>query len=232
MAEDLDRIRERIRLLRGRTEAAGCTSAEAEQAALAAMALMAKYQVPEDLADRPPIRNMIYKVGKARLRRPWTDLYHEIFHWTACRGYIRDFDGSLQIEGFEPDVEIAVYILDVTGRILDDERKACLASAAYKRRKLPRTRRTHLADWLAGVVMGLRHKIREAARDLGDGKERARRLDLVDQHSTTQAVTYKPRGRPPTTSSAAFQEGAQRGLKHDIRVGVGTADTPKLIGGA
>ena len=228
---DIEAIRAKIRMLRARTEAAGCTRAEAEAAAMAAMQLMAKYEIPDELADRPPIVRAEIMVGRSRLDRPWIDLYPGVGDATACSVMVDSWDGAVIYRGFEPDVAIAEYLHAVTMRIIEVERKACIASAPYRRRKSTKTRRAYLLEYLGGVIVALRHKLREAGRDAGDGADRAYRLALHEASETTATQPFVPKGKVARSSSAGLRSGLEAGMKHSIHTGVETA-APKLIGRA
>ena len=227
---DIEAIRAKIRMLRTRTEAAGCTRAEAEAAAMAAMQLMAKYRIPEELADRPPVVEIDIKVGRTRLRRPWIYLPAEIGCSTACRVSVWEAGGVVTYRGFEPDAAVAGYLHAVTARIVENERRECLKSAAYKRRKTARTRSAYLLSYLHGVINELRHKLRDVVRDAGDGPDRAYRLALVQDNSQASAP-FVAKGAAPDPRAGGFAAGREAGARHSIRMGVET-DPPKLIGRA
>lgn len=226
---DMEAIRAKIRALRARSEAAGCTREEAEAAAMAAMQLMGKYKIPEEMADRPPIVRVEVVVGRSRLDRPWINLYPEIGDATACSVMVDSWDGAVIYRGFEPDVAVAEYLHAVAMRILDVERRACIASVPYRRRKSSKTRRAYLLDYLQGVIAAIRHKLREAGRDAGDGADRAYRLALHEASDTTPRQPFVPKGKSTRNPTVGLRAGTEAGMKHAIRRGVETA-APKLIG--
>lgn len=143
------KIAARIAALRQKTKARGCTEAEA----LAAAELAARLMADHGLSDAEIEMTEAVSPGQCR-RAGWKiSLSNAIARVTntACV----EGGGGMLFLGREPGPEIAVYLRDVCFRAVQREVSAFQATAWYRQRRSPKTKRKACEDFREAMVFRL-----------------------------------------------------------------------------
>lgn len=155
---DLARTIERIRALRQKTVANGCTEAEALSAAAKVRELLAEHGLNDEAVCFESA-----SVGLGRKRRaPVDGLWNVIGWYCDCVAYLsREHDQSLSVvyHGAHPKPLLAEYLHDCCEnalRVAVDREKA---SGPYRRRRTRRTRSQHLKAFQEGFILALNRKL-------------------------------------------------------------------------
>ncbi|MDG3444675.1 DUF7168 domain-containing protein, partial [Nitrospirillum amazonense] len=167
---DLRAIRDKIRALRARTVDNGCTEAEAEAAAEAAMRLMADHNVSDEEVERPEYVEVAQTIGG---RRSVIDqLWPRVARVCGCTSFIRqewDGDRAVVYFGLEPNPEIAAYVHVVCAgairRAIADYRK----TPEYKRKRTARTRNELVRAFTDAMVERLGRRLLDMRFGIGWG---------------------------------------------------------------
>lgn len=179
---NLDDIKAKLRALRSKTVANGCTEEEALAAAEKAAELLSRHGLTDDdLADADYDTIMI-DLGR---RTPLDHVWLAIARFANCAGYL-DRTGTghkFCFFGREQDVLVAEYIYDVMKGAMDRAVAEFRASAAYTKRRTRRTRNAAVKAFLEGAAIALCNKLYEGLWRRYDPawQTRGRELALVDQ---------------------------------------------------
>lgn len=225
-----ERLKAKIAALLAKTEAAGCTEAEAMAAAALAAKLMAEHafdQAEIEMTDATAPDTSTRTTN----RTTWRDkLSGGIAVATNCAWMIRCDRGDILFVGREPGPDIAVYLRDVCFRAVDRELAAFKTTPFYQRRRKLSTRRQAAADFVNGLVIRLIVRLLElfgpvrddAARDEAKQLMRRRENSVPSTHMTERKTRFS------AAAGAGWAAGAKVGLHH----GVTGSAAPKLIGGS
>lgn len=219
---DLDKIKAKVRALRSMTAEAGCTEAEALAAAAAAARIMAEH----GLADAD-ISISSERARETTSRATWrSHVSATVAHVTNTAAILLPDDEAIEFFGRDPAPEIAAYLYQVLCRAVEREREGFKHSPDYRRRRSPKTRRSALTDFTAGMVARLRLRLLALFRDVCDESARAIAAQSRDAaHRDT--APWDQKARPPRFSNAVaagWVAGGQVTLAH----GLGAADGQPL----
>lgn len=172
MAEDLERLKARIRALRAMTEANGCTEAEAMAAAKAALSLMQKAGIGED--------DLAYEQKSHRTpgkRRQVIDgLWKHVAAVCRCHGWFQRSDDGLIFVYFgnDRDVLIAEYLHGLLGDAFRRETEKFKGSHEYLKRRKKKTRSAAQRAFQQGFVERVATRLHDLwwvrVNSGGDGK--------------------------------------------------------------
>ncbi|WP_199777592.1 DUF2786 domain-containing protein, partial [Bosea sp. FBZP-16] len=150
-----ERLRSKIAALQAKTEASGCTEAEAMAAAALAARLMAEHdfdQAEIEMTEATAPDNSTRTTN----RTTWRDkLSAAIAYYTNCAMLIRCDRGDILFVGREPGPDIAAYLRDVCFRAVDRDLREFKETPFYTRRRKLSTRRAAAADFVDGMVLRL-----------------------------------------------------------------------------
>lgn len=225
-----ERLRAKIAALQAKTEAAGCTEAEAMAAAAAAARLMAEHNF--DQADLEMTEATAPDSStRTTNRTTWRDkLTGVIAYYTNCACMICSGEGVVLFVGREPGPDIAAYLRDVCFRAVDRALRDFKETPFYQRRRKLSTRRVAAADFVDGMVARLSMRLGELFKPVRSEPARQEAKQALAKRSpNTVTVPLKDRReRYAGATSAGWRAGADVPLHH----GVGTSSAPKLIGGS
>ncbi|MBX3580805.1 MAG: DUF2786 domain-containing protein [Rhizobiaceae bacterium] len=224
---DRDKIRERIRLLRERTTARGCTEAEALAAAGKVAQLMLDYGLSEgDIAFDEQSSRSAQKGGS-----PKAALWPVIAWCTSTAVVVieRMHGADVTFVGRAPGPELAVYLRDVCERAVDRAVRDFKKGRFYRARRGLPSKRAAVNAFTTGMVGRLNQRLQvifgpSVSREAYD--EAARELDLRYAGNTDT-----PPPRVDLRHIAAAAHGWMAGEKVTLAHGVGGVATPLQIGG-
>jgi hypothetical protein len=210
-----DRLRAKIAALLAKTEASGCTEAEAMAAAAMAARLMAEHAF-----DQSEIEMTEATVQHKWQRSPWRDkLSAGISVVTNCDWIIRPDAGDVLFIGREPGPDIAAYLRDICFRAVDRAVREFKEAPFYLRRRKLATRRAAVADFVDGMVTRLITRMFEVFRPV---------ISKPARDEAKQALAHRFKGMLMTkpipqrerrfseAGSAGWRAGADVGLHHGV----------------
>lgn len=223
-----ERLRAKIAALQAKTEANGCTEAEAMAAAGLAARLMAEHDF--DQAD--------IEITEATARHKWRrsdwreKLSSAIAIVTNCANVLDLDREQMLFVGREPGPDIAAYLRDVCFRAVDRAIREFKFRPDYRRRRTLATKRRAVADFVDAMVARMMMRLFELFRPVISKPARAEATQALARRHGSELVS-KPfaEARKPRFSGAAiagWRAGADVALNH----GVGSTAAPKLIGSA
>lgn len=222
-----ERLKAKIAGLLAKTEAAGCTEAEAMAAAAAAARLMAEHDF--DQAELEMTEATAPDTStRTTNRTTWRDkLSGAVAFYTNCAWMIGRGDVVLFV-GREPGPDIAAYLRDVCFRAVERALREFKETPFYQRRRKLATRRAAAADFIDGMVLRLTIRLGELFKPVRNEEARQQaKQALAKRNPNSVTVTIKDRReRYAGAGSAGWRAGADVPLHH----GVEAADGPKLIG--
>lgn len=221
-----ERLRAKISALLTKTEANGCTEAEAMAAAGLAARLMAEHDF--DQAD--------IEMTEATARHKWTrsewreKLSAVIAFVTNCANVLDLDSGQMLFVGREPGPDIAAYLRDVCFRAIDRAIREFKARPDYRRRRTLATKRRAVADFVDAMVARMMVRLFELFRPVISKPAREEAAQALTRRHGRELVS-KPfaEARKPRFSGAAmagWRAGADVSLNH----GVTTSAAPLAIG--
>lgn len=220
-----ERLKAKIAALQAKTEANGCTEAEAMTAAGLAAKLMAEHAF-----DQADIEMTEATAPNKWQRVTWRDkLSAGIAVVTNCDWLIRRDQGDVLFVGREPGPDIAAYLRDVCFRAVDRAVREFKESSHYRRPRKLATRRQAAGDFVDGMVIRLITRLFELFRPIinKDAREEAKQAITRRFAGNLVSKPIEPRKRRyDEATSAGWRAGADVGLHH----GVADAVAPKLIG--
>jgi hypothetical protein len=223
--DDLASLKAKIRALRSRTTGRGCTEAEALEAAVKAAEMMGAAGLTEELIDRPPFGEVTLPLPAVRRKTPWLYLLTSIS--IACVVEMWTSQDGLVILGFEPDVLVAEYLVEMLCRCVETERAAFRGTVAYRRRRTDKTRRKATEAFVAGFIAALGDKVTRLALTQPLADRKAKRA-LVKSELDRREIEFRKRRstkQPDLSRHEAFSHGQAAGGAVPIHSGVaaGTA---------
>lgn len=226
MSGNLDKVRARIAALRAKTQANGCTEAEALAAAEMAARIMAEHGFSD----------LDVEIGAARgrettVKATWrTHIAATVQTVTNTAGVHLAGSGSIEFVGRDPWPEVAVYLYSVMVQAVERETIRFKATDTYKRRRTLKTRRAAVADFVYFLTIRLRFRLIELFRTTisepaRDEAERA----LALRHTGTVTHTLPPRKvRFSQAAGQGWVAGGNVTLSHGV---AGPDGRPLAIGG-
>lgn len=224
-----DRVKARIAALMKMTRASGCTEAEALAAAEKAAALMREYGLSE--ADITIGQASVGHRSKGRGARD--DLWSVVAHCTNTVCTFVHAPGERGAEvvflGRDPGPEIAVYLVAVLNRAIDQGVADFRAGTFYRRRRTTSTRRAAVQDFTTGMVLRLSRRLIEIFADTIDMAAKVEAIVARD-HRFADATDIAAPSRE-TRFDDALWSGWDAANRVNLAHGVGGVDAPhKRIG--
>lgn len=222
-----ERLRSKIAALQAKTEASGCTEAEAMAAAALAARLMAEHdfdQAEIEMTEATAADNSTRTTN----RTTWRDkLSAAIAYYTNCAMLIRCDRGDILFVGREPGPDIAAYLRDVCFRAVDRAQREFKETPFYTRRRKLSTRRAAAADFIDGMVLRLTVRLGELFKPIRNeaARQEAKQALAKREPGTVPVVLKERKERYAGASSAGWRAGADVGLHH----GVGGSAVPLVI---
>lgn len=223
-----ERLKAKIAALQAKTEANGCTEAEAMAAAGLAARLMAEHafdQAEIEMTDATAPDSS----ARTTRRTTWRDkLSGGIAVVTNCAWMIRAERGDILFVGREPGPDIAVYLRDVCFRAVDRELAVFKQTPFYTRRRKLSTRRQAAADFVEGMVVRLIHRLLDLFGTIRDdaARQEAKLVMRRRENSVPSTHMTERKTRFSAAAGAGWRAGGDVGLHH----GVGASAGPKQIG--
>lgn len=234
--DNLSKIKSRIRALREKTVANGCTEDEAIAAADKAAELLSRHGlVDEDLAtDR-----FVFSLQLIGKRSPLEDIWFAAASFADCKAYYQRIDKKLNlvIFGRERDVLIGEYVLDVLKGACDRAQREFRKTDTFKKRRNTKTRAHALKAFQVGLSKSVIDKIIDGLwRRYGDNAADIYRQTkrLLDQQITQQGFTVTKNVRKLAKVQGEFRDRAtMQGVSagQDINVNAGVNETPREVAG-
>lgn len=220
-----ERLRAKIAALQGKTQAAGCTEAEAMAAAELAARLMAEHAF-----DQADIEMTEATAPNKWQRSTWRDrLSAGIAVATNCDWIVRPNSEDVLFMGREPGPDIAAYLRDICFRAVDRAVREFKETPFYGRRRKLATRRAAVADFVEGMVNRLIMRMFELFKPVISKPAREEAKQALARRFAGDLVSRPIKAHDPRFSQAAgagWRAGADVGLHH----GVSGSAAPKLIG--
>ena len=221
-----ERLKAKIAALQAKTEAAGCTEAEAMAAAALAARLMAEHDF-----EQADIEMTETRAAHHWVRSQWRERLSATVAFVTNTAYVLDLDRQeVLFVGREPGPDIAAYLRDVCFRAVDRAVREFKDSSHYRRRRKLATRRQAVADFVAAMVGRLSVRLVELFRPIISKPAREEANQALTRTAGGEIVTksFTPRkARFSDASVAGWVAGSDVALHH----GVGGSAAPKLIGG-
>ncbi|MCZ7469030.1 DUF2786 domain-containing protein [Agrobacterium sp. O3.4] len=224
-----DAIKRRIKALRERTTARGCTEAEAMEAAAKAAQLMRDHglnasdlvMTEASIGTRTPVAS------------PKALLWNTIATCANCRALVSErrmaTGRDITFFGREPGPQIAAYLFEVCENAIKHELSKFRAGDFYQRRRSAKTKRKAVDDFTLGLVQRLAVRLRALFAQSKSGAallEAEAYLDRRHPHTgTVKQKAHKPRF--DEAEHAGWQAGERVNLSHGVD---GASSAPRLIG--
>jgi len=223
-----ERLKAKIAALQAKTQAAGCTEAEAMAAAALAARLMAEHafdQADIEMTEATAPDSSL----RTTARTTWRDkVSGACAFYTNCAWMIDGPNRVVVFVGREPGPDIAAYLRDVCLRAVERALREFKETPFYTRRRKLATRRAAASDFVDGMVARLVMRLAELFKPIRNEDARAEAANALRRRSTGN-MTVKMADRKERYSAArgaGWRAGADVGLHH----GVGGSAVPKLIG--
>lgn len=223
-----DAIKRRIKALRDRTTARGCTEAEAMEAAAKAAQLMRDHGL--DAAD------LVMTEASVETRTPVAStkalLWNTVASCANCKALVSERPTSgrdVTFFGREPGPQIAAYLFEVCDNAIKHELSKFRAGEFYRRRRAAKTKRKAVDDFTFGLVQRLATRLRALFAQSISSNALVEAEAYMDRlHPHTGSVKPKVRKtRFDEAERAGWRAGANVNLSH----GVDDAPAaPRLIG--
>lgn len=227
MTPDQQKIRDRIRQLRNRTTARGCTEQEAMAAAAKAAELMAAHGYHHGDIEFEEAGSAT-KAGSRTVR---VRLWAAIAHCTCTSAILGHRAAGPRIDfiGRAPGPEIAVYLREVCDRAIDREVATFKTGTFYRRRRSIATKRAAVADFTDGMITRMIARLRTLfpETDASAAERKLAQAERDRRHPSLETVSTPNRERRYDEAAAAgYGAGGRVTLSH----GVGTTGAPLQIG--
>lgn len=190
MSEKPDKVRARIAALKAKTQASGCTEAEA----LAAAEMAARIMAEHGLSD------LDVEIGAARAREitvkaTWrSHIAASVQHVTNTAGVHLTGSGAIEFVGRGAWPEVAAYLYAVMVQAVERETAKFKTCDFYKRRRTLKTRRVAVADFVSALTIRLRVRLLELFRDtISEAAQEEAHQALALRRSGAVARSLPPR---------------------------------------
>jgi hypothetical protein len=219
-ADPLADIKAKLRALRHKTLAQGCTEAEAMAAADKVAELMARYEIDAAELDRPAIVEIRIETSGVKAKNPWLDLWTVI--GSCCQVRTWSSGPAIVYYGYEPDALMAEYLYEVMERHAENARAAFRMSHEFRKRRTKKTRTKAAQAFLGGFVEGLIRKLsRHFLERLKSPDAQAKKalLTIELERKDMQFRIVKPAGQN-FVRHEAFGAGHQAARNVEIQTGI------------
>lgn len=222
-------LKRRLKALRDRTVARGCTEAEAMAAAEKMAELMREHAVSPDELD----------MGEAAAHTKWALKPAAARLWgmiatctnTAVLFAAKAKGRDVIFYGREPGPEIAVYLFDVCENAVRNETARFRAGEFYKRRRSAKTKRLAVEDFQTGLIGRLNNRLLQLFGETLDKRAQAKALAYRDRLSPdAKSLSFKT-PKNPRFESAVLEGWAAGGRVH-LSHGMASNASAKEIGGS
>ncbi|MFV3126098.1 DUF2786 domain-containing protein [Niveispirillum sp. KHB5.9] len=232
---DREKLRAKIRALRARTVANGCTEAEAAAAADLALRLMQQAGIDTDEVDKPDWE----EAGEPTQGRrgPQDDVYRMVAYVSGCAQF-SDRTGErrrMVYVGRAPYPEVAAYLHRVCHGAMERALRDFHGSAAYKAKRKPHTRAAARRAFLEAMAERLSRTLLGLHQQLGRTGHKAQLAEAWAYRDQSYALTT-PRHQVKKAGKSQrldkFRDmGDQAGRSVNVNLGVrgGGAPLPALI---
>lgn len=225
---DLSKLRKRLKALRDKTTANGCTGAEA----LAAAEKYAEILRDHGLSDSDVVFDEQARRARHAAKSQKARLWPTIAKCTNTAVIVLRYRdrNDVSFVGREPGPEIACYLREVCERAVDHELARFKASALYARKRSLKVKRQVSAAFVGAMVALLNRRLLEIfGPTISDDARQAASLALSERHpgSTSTAVAKVQRHWRFDGAARAGMLAAERTT---LARGVGGAEAPRLIG--
>jgi len=228
-------VKARVRALRQRTTAHGCTEAEAMAAAAKVREIMERHGLSDELVTLPPFSKAPVAVVASQRRPPWPLLRGVVAVCCGVAAWTEEGYSSLDLTffGFEPDVILADYLHEVLCGHAYEARREFLRSAEYRRRRTRKTKSQAATAFLHGFVRRLVDRLLELFEYERRKPALARKRQLIDAEMQRLAIQLAERRTFRTKTPLnhpAFAQGSTAGRAVGIHLGVerGAGEDPRL----
>lgn len=217
----------KIKALKSKTTAKGCTEEEAVAAAEKAAALMAEHSIADvalEISDQTVNVSIGLKASRSRI-------WQYISYVTNCALLHRGGGGRHQLVfiGREPGPQIACYLRDVCDRAIARAIADFKKGKFYKARRSVATKRAAAEDFTVAMIHRLGNRIIDLFSSTISDEQRALAVKALDAlFPETQTIFQKAHKERFMTAS---NEGHRAGNKVHLARGINEADRPiALIG--
>jgi len=228
MATEKEKIAARIRALLAKTVENGCTEDEAIEAARKAAEMLEKYNLTMDevrLRESPFARHTEHHedlVGE-RLWKVASAISHltGARHWTSRAGV---HPVEINFFGFDHEVEVAKYLLEICARAMRQEHKRLRRSLAILTKE---ARRRKIIPFLDGMADSLHFRIKalKPAEPTGKGLI-ALRNELIDTAMKDAGIRLEDAKRRPSRDlEDSYRDGVRAGESVSLNRGVSGPET-------
>ena len=236
-ADELTRVKARIKALADKTVSNGCTEAEAMSAAEMVGRLLERYALTMGEIDvRAALCVQVEVPTGAQRRRPIDGCVTAIARFCDCKVWLKrnELDASYIFFGFDTDTSMATYLFAVIARAITTELSGF-------RRANPKLRATHLRTACTSFQHGMALRIAERLETMHTAREAAVSAQretgtalIVVKHRVVEDAFREQKirlvsnnVRNPIRMNAAFHQGQQAGDRANLNApvtGGGTAD--------
>lgn len=231
---DLDKIKARLRALRAKTVANGCTEEEAMAAAEKAAELLARHNLSD--ADLAAAEFDELGCERGRARTPLDTVWREVGRFADCTGFFRRVGTRWHYVYFgrASDVLVAEYVHQVIEAAAQRALREFRASASYARRRTPKTRAHAAKAFLEGFATSISDKL---SRGLwkrywtGNAAGTANALAVTSKAVTAVLEARHPDLRPMAPIGAAKGRFRDDAKLHGARAGQAVTIQARLAGG-
>lgn len=229
---DMDKLRDRLRALRAKTTAAGCTEEEALAAAEKLAELLTKYGLSHaDLAE--PEEWDQDDIGLGARRRPRDELWGMVAYYCDCKSwFLRTADGRWRMVYFgrPANVAVAVYLHEVLERAIVSALAAYKLAPDYRRRRKPSTRRAALKAFEVGMIHRLGQRLGDLKWFRYDGGDPQQTAALVSAYEAPLEEAIAARGTA-FEALPAISTKTRRDASHDALAGLRAGNAVTLNAG-
>jgi hypothetical protein len=160
---NLNKIKDRLRALRAKTTAAGCTEAEALAAAEKLADLLTKYGLShDDIGDADAEGWEQVDIDLGARRRPRDELWGTVAYYCDCDDWLIRTNGArwrAAYFGRPSNVAVATYLHELLERAIVGGLEGYKKEPSYQRRRKNATRRAALKAFEVGMVDRLRLRL-------------------------------------------------------------------------
>ncbi|WP_298841915.1 DUF2786 domain-containing protein [uncultured Salinicola sp.] len=226
---DRKKIAERIRALRAKTEANGCTEEEAAAAAAMVAKLLERYGMTLDETE-------MRETGFSRERHAQDDLVGRCIHRVASAiAYMIDIrywaskpgeEPAITFFGFDHEVEIASYLLDICRNAMTTQSERMGGELRLLRENV---RRRRITAFLDGMADRLAQRIRDLKPPTPTGTGLVvLRTELIDAELDRLDLRLeKKRGRPSRSLDEEYGKGRAAGDRVALNRGIGRKESDR-----
>jgi hypothetical protein len=225
---ELSKLRKRLKALRDKTTANGCTEAEA----LAAAAKYAEILRDHGLSESDIVFDEQARRARHSAKGQKAALWPTIATCTNTAVIVLEGMDQVRVSfvGREPSPEIACYLREVCERAVDHELAQFKASPLYRRKRSLKVKREVSAAFVGTMVRVLNRRLLEIfGPTISAEARKAAQLALRERHAEGALKPVAKLALRPRDAAAALA-GVQAAQRTTLAHGVGDTAAPGLIG--